>query len=113
VALVGDPSDELPGLPGVGPATAARWLQRFGGLDALLARLEEVEPARLRALLGERAEQLRLNERLARLRDDVALPPGPRHLPLTGEALARLRGLFERLEFRSLLPRLERLAPTA
>jgi DNA polymerase-1 len=106
-ALVGDPSDNLPGVPGIGPRTAAQLLARFGGLPALLARLDEVDPPRVRERLREHAGQLPLWLDLARLRSDVPLPPGPRY-----KALDRvgLKVLFEELEFASLLPRLEVLA---
>jgi DNA polymerase-1 len=106
VALVGDPSDNLPGVPGVGARTAARLVGRFGGVRELLARLDEVEPPRLRERLRAHADRLPLWLELARLRDDVPLPPGPRWAPLDVDALGRL---FVALEFESLLPRLEAL----
>lgn len=108
-ALAGDPTDELPGVPGVGGKTASALVRRFGSIAGLLARLEEVTPERVREALAERRELLSLWRDLARLRDDVPLPPGPRFAPLTSEARGRVRTLFEELEFRSLLPRLDAL----
>jgi DNA polymerase-1 len=105
-ALAGDPTDELPGVPGVGGKTASALVRRFGSVTALLARLEEVQPARLREALTAQRENLPLWRDLARLRDDVPLAAGPRFAPLTEESRARVRVLFEELEFRSLLPRL-------
>jgi DNA polymerase-1 len=108
-ALAGDPTDELPGVPGVGGKTAAALVRRFGSVAGLLARLEEVRPERVREALEERRETLPLWRDLAKLRDDVPLPAGPRFSPLTSEARARVRKLFEELEFRSLIPRLDAL----
>jgi DNA polymerase-1 len=109
VALVGDPSDNLPKVPGIGEATAARLVARFGDVDNLLAHLDELAEPRLRSTLAEHAEQARTNESLARLRDDAPLAGGPRFASLTQEARERTRTLFEELEFKSLLPRLASL----
>jgi DNA polymerase I len=106
-ALAGDPSDELPGVPGVGGKTAAMLVRRFDGVAGLLARLPEVRPARVARALAEVEADLPLWRDLARLRDDVPLPPGPRFAPLAPDARSRVRALFQELEFRSLMPRLE------
>lgn len=106
VALVGDASDDLPKVPGVGAKTAARWIARHGDVATLLAHYDEIEPARLRATVDAHRDQMLLVERLATLRTDVPLPDGPRVAAVDLDALARM---FEALEFRSLLPRLEPL----
>ncbi len=106
-ALVGDPSDNLPGVAGVGPRTAAELLRRFGSVDAMLARAREIPSPRTREAVLAAAAELPLLVTLARLRDDVPLRPGPRFAPVTPEARARVLRLFEELEFRSLLPRVE------
>jgi DNA polymerase-1 len=117
VALVGDVSDNLPGVPGVGPRTASRWVSQFGSISALLARLDQVSPPRLREVLMRHRQQLLRDEELAALRDDVELGVDLERAPdglargLTSAALARLHGLFSELEFNSLLPRLASLAP--
>jgi DNA polymerase-1 len=105
-ALVGDASDNLPGVPGIGPRTAARLLARFGHLPGLIAQLDEVEPPRVREALRAASDKLLFFRSLARLRTDVPLAAGPRHAPLDVD---RLRPLFEALEFSSLLPRLSAL----
>jgi DNA polymerase I len=112
IALVGDPSDELPGVPGIGPRTAAGLIRRFGSVQGALRRIDEVTPARVRDALAAGAERIRLWADLARLRDDVPLPPGPRYAPLSREARERLRELFAALEFRSLLPRIDAIVET-
>lgn len=111
VALVGDTSDNLPRVPGVGPSTASKWVRQYGSARALCDAAGEVEPARLRAELVARREQVLAIEALATLRRDVPLE-GPLCAPLTSSALERLRELFERLEFKSLMPRLAALHAT-
>ncbi len=106
-ALIGDTSDNLPGVPGIGPATARALLTEYPDARALLAGLEQIRPARTRELLQAHAEQIARVEGLARLRDDV---------PLVASELWRtptfveLRSRFEELEFKSLLPRLDKLS---
>jgi DNA polymerase-1 len=108
-ALAGDVTDEIPGVPGVGPKTASALVRRFGGVAGLLARIEEVEPAALRTTITGLATELPLWRELTRLHRDLPLPPRPRWAALTAEARQRTRALFEELEFRSLLPRLDAL----
>jgi DNA polymerase-1 len=105
-ALVGDASDNLPGVPGIGPRTASKLVQTFRDIPTLLDRLDEIEPSRLRDAVGAHRAQLRLNEELSRLRDDVALAAGPLASPIDAAAIDRLRGLFRDLEFGSLISRL-------
>jgi DNA polymerase-1 len=105
VALVGDPSDNLPGVRGVGPKTAAQLVRKFHDMPTLLAKLDEVSPESLRRALAENRDQIRLNEELATLRDDVPLGDGPIARPLGQSALERVRLWFEELEFKSLVPR--------
>ncbi|MGC4093565.1 MAG: 5'-3' exonuclease H3TH domain-containing protein [Polyangiaceae bacterium] len=108
-ALVGDNSDNLSGVPGVGPQTATKLLQAFGDVPALLARLEEVQPERVQRALRDNAERLAQNYQLSVLRRDVELPDGPLAAPLTTSSFERLRAVFEQLEFKSLLARLDAL----
>jgi DNA polymerase-1 len=108
-ALAGDVTDDIPGVPGVGPKTASALVRRFGGVAGLLTRTDEVEPDSLRASISALAGELTLWRGLTRLHDDVPLPPGPRWAAFTPEARGRTRRLFEALEFKSLLPRLDAL----
>jgi DNA polymerase-1 len=98
LALMGDSSDNIPGIPKVGPKTAAKWLNDFGSLDELLARAGEIKGKvgeSLRANLGS----LALSRRLAAIHCDVELDIGLRDLQ-PGEAdTARLREWYTRLEF--------------
>ena len=108
-ALVGDPSDHLVGVAGVGPRTAAELVARFGSIGELLAHLDDVSPAKLRETLRQASERLLMNETLARLHDDVPLSTSVLSAPLTESSRGRLAAEFEALEYKSLLLRLERL----
>jgi DNA polymerase-1 len=109
-ALLGDIADNLPGVPGIGARTAKKLVAEHGSVGALLAHLERVTPPKVREALASHAAQARLNEELATLRRDVALADGPLASPFTASARARLERLFEELEFKSLIPRLQALA---
>lgn len=109
VALVGDNSDNLPSVPGIGPATAKKLLERRETATELLRDAPSLSPARVGRKLLEHAEQILNTERLARLRADAPLPPPPHLASPTSESLAAWRELFEDLEFKSLLPRLDKL----
>lgn len=109
VALVGDPSDNLPGVPGIGPATAKKLLQARENIDELLRDAPRITPSRVGQLLLAHAEQMLTTERLARLRSDADLPQPPHLASATQAGLDALRAWFEALEFNSLLPRLDKL----
>jgi DNA polymerase I len=108
-ALVGDNSDNISGVSGIGPRAAAKLVQKFGDVAGILAHTDAIEPPRLRELVLGARQQLIDNEALTRLRDDVPLPEGELYRSLGAAAHERLRAIFEELEFRSLLPRLAKL----
>ncbi|MEM6788262.1 MAG: 5'-3' exonuclease H3TH domain-containing protein [Myxococcota bacterium] len=111
-ALVGDPADNLPKVPGIGIKTAVDLVRRYGDVAGVLAHRDALRP-RVRAALTDAADQIRQSEVLARLRRDVPVT-APLWAPVAASAPERLAGLFEALEFRSLLPRLAAaLHPTA
>jgi len=72
LALVGDTSDNIPGIPGVGPKTAAKWLADHGSLENVIGRAGELTPERFRPLVLEHAERVRRNLKMTTL--DLALP---------------------------------------
>jgi DNA polymerase-1 len=109
VALVGDASDNLPRVPGIGPRTASKWVSEHASAEALLAHAASLAPARASAELEAHAARVRENELLATLRRDVELGAGPFAAPLSAAARGRLGALFAELEFRSLAPRLAAL----
>jgi len=104
-ALRGDPSDNLPGIPGVGDKTAAKWVREFGSLDALIDRVDEVKGKAGDALRANLASVL-LNRRLTELVRDVDLPEQPADLVLKPWDRDAVHRLFDELEFRVLRDRL-------
>lgn len=108
-ALVGDSSDNLPRVSGVGDKTAQRLVAQFGSIEAMYAGLDQVKSAALRQTLQSASQLVLQNAALTRLRDDLVLPEGPRYRAFDSAAKAKLRALFEELEFQSLLPRLDKL----
>ncbi|WDH77419.1 DNA polymerase I [Microbacterium esteraromaticum] len=103
-ALVGETSDNLPGVPKVGEKTAVKWLIQFGSLDELLARAEEIKGV-VGGNLREHMDDVRRNRRLNRLLTDVELPLSPAELAVAPIDAQAVRDIFARLEFRTLLPR--------
>ena len=93
-ALVGDVTDDIPGVPGVGPRTATALVRQFGSVSGLLARLAEVASLPLRAAIAGLGTDLPLWRELTRLHEDVPLPRGPRWAALTAQARHRLQELF-------------------
>ena len=104
-ALRGDPSDNLPGVRGVGPKTAARLINSFGGIDGIYAHLDEHSP-KLRSSLAESRDTVQLNCELMELRRDVELGVSVADLALAPPDVEGARRLFDFLEFGSLLGRL-------
>ena len=108
VALKGDPSDNLPGVPGIGEKTASTLIQQFGSVENLLDHLDEV-PQKLRKLvpaLEAAREQILRNKKLNILVDDLDLDADPAEIRMGDWDQEEIRKLFLSLEFRSLLERL-------
>jgi len=105
-ALVGDSSDNIPGVAGVGPKTAARLLAQFSTVEELLEHLDEVDSDKLAARLRESSDQIRLNKKLASVVLDSPLELDINDLAWKGIQPGQLRQLFARLEFSRLMDRL-------
>jgi DNA polymerase-1 len=103
-ALVGETSDNLPGVPKVGEKTAVKWINEFGSLEEILRRKEEI-PGKVGESLREFADNAVRNRRLNRLVTDVELPVKPGDLARGDIDEASVREMFAKLEFRSLLER--------
>ena len=110
-ALVGDPSDNLPGLAGVGKKTASRWIVEHGNAAGIVAAAPTLKPARLGPAVAEHGADLELWEDLATVRSELGVAV-PHHGPFEAGAKAALASLYTELAFKSLLPRLDAL-PTA
>jgi len=111
VALKGDPSDNIPGVPGVGEKTAAKLVREFGSIEELLARTGELK-GKLREQIEAARERLLLNKDLARLNTSLELDIRPEDCVMGEWDPEAVRRLFTSLEFRSLLERLEDIGRT-
>ncbi|MFZ1926156.1 MAG: DNA polymerase I [Solirubrobacteraceae bacterium] len=105
--LKGDTSDNIPGIPGIGEKTASDLIQRFGGLEQVLAHVDEISGPKRKQNLVEHAQDARMSMSLATVQRDLALD-----FDLSGEAVrepdrSRLREVFRRYELRDPLRRLE------
>ena len=108
-ALVGETSDNLPGVPGVGPKTAAKWLNLYDGLDGVIAHAGQIR-GRAGASLREHLDDVVRNRRLNRLVTDVDLGIDPlRDLRPSGARREELARIMEALELRSLHRRAQRV----
>jgi DNA polymerase-1 len=106
LALVGDSSDNIPGVTGVGPKTAAKWLNQYQTLDALIANAAAVGGKVGENLRGS-LPTLELSRKLATIHTSVPLTLGPDALVPGAPDVPRLRDLYTRLELRSLLRALD------
>jgi DNA polymerase-1 len=105
LALVGDSSDNIPGVPKVGPKTAAKWLGQYGSLDELVGHAADIK-GKIGENLRAHLDQLELSRALATIRCDLELEVQPEQLALQSPDTEALREWFERLEFRTWLQQL-------
>lgn len=106
LALMGDSVDNIPGVQGVGPKTAVKWLQEYGSVDELIAQADKVGGKVGDNLRGS-IDVLRLSYQLATIKLDVALGFGPQDLKHTEQDKMTLLALFSDLEFKSWVRELE------
>src|SRR4029077_17969333 len=106
LALIGDSSDNIPGIDKVGPKTGARLLQQYGGVDNLVAHVAEI-PGKVGENLRLGLATLELSRRLAPIRTDLELPVSLEDLKPAAPDTPRLRELYTRFDLRALLRTLE------
>jgi len=111
LALVGDTSDNIPGVPKVGPKTAAKWLNQYTTLDNLLAHQAEIE-GKVGESLRSHTTELALSRQLATIDCDLDLELRPEDLSRRAPDTDRLREMYTRLELRSLLKQLPGWVPS-
>jgi len=109
LALVGDSSDNVPGVKGVGEKTALELLQRYGDLDAILEHANDIVNKRAREAVSQYADIARLSRELVTIRRDVPISLDLDALRVRAPDVSRLVELFTELEFRSLVPKLDQL----
>ena len=107
LSLVGDSVDNIPGVPGVGPKTAAELLERFSSVENLYARLDEVTSERIRLKLREAHAVVRKNQQLIRLREDIAGDFKLGDYQVARPEVPRLLALFTGWGFRTMRQELE------
>jgi DNA polymerase-1 len=103
LALMGDASDNVPGIRGVGEKTAADLVKRFGTAEEVLTRAKEIEREKLREAVLRDAEHVRLAKKLVTLDTDVPDLPAVADLPAHAPDVKALRAIFEELDFNNLL----------
>jgi DNA polymerase-1 len=102
LALIGDTSDNVPGVPKVGPKTAVKWLQEYGSLDAIIAHADAIK-GKIGDNLRESLGFLPLSRRLVTIKCDVPLEQGPQELRRVAPDVAVLREWYGRMEFKTWL----------
>src|SRR6266516_2153547 len=110
LALVGDSSDNIPGVRGIGDKTAVQLLETYGDLDTILARAADITGKRPREALLQQADNARLSRQLVTLRRDVPVELDLEQLRVRTPDTETLAALFTELEFRTLIPKLDDLA---
>ena len=106
LALTGDSSDNIPGVPKVGPKTAAKWLMTHGSLDNIMAHAGDIK-GKVGESLREHLDMLPLSRELTTIRCDLELETAATDLHMQAPDVARLRELYTDLEFTRLLEELE------
>ena len=107
-ALRGDPSDNLPSLAGVGEKTATKWIAEYGSLEALLKKSDEIS-GKVGESLRAGIEQVKLNHELTHLIRDVDVELEIEDLEVAVKDFKALREIFDRLEFRALKDRINKM----
>ena len=105
-ALVGDTSDNIPGVPGIGEKTATALIKSFGTVEAVIENLDDVVPPRAKNAITANLEQLRLSKHLATIVRDLDIEPDLEHSSVQNFERERIIDLFRELEFRSLVAKL-------
>jgi DNA polymerase-1 len=106
LALVGDSSDNIPGVPKVGAKTAAKWLNEYDSVDGILEHAGDIK-GKVGESLREHIDQLRLSQTLATIRQDVELDDGPAALKRSEADVETLKTLYSRFELKRLLDQLD------
>ena len=111
-ALVGESSDNLPGVPGVGPKTAAKWITTYGGLEGILAHSAEI-PGKVGESLRDHLDTVKLNRELNHLLTDLEVPRPLADLEYKGGDSGAIHRICDALQFRGMRSRLLGLAASA
>ncbi|MFC1969280.1 DNA polymerase I [Chloroflexota bacterium] len=108
--LMGDPSDNIPGVPNIGKKTATKLLQQFGSIEEIYARIDEVNPPRIQAILRENEDVARQSKQLATIDIQMPVTLDLDDCQVSHYERSQVAELLRELEFYSLLPRLPGVA---
>ncbi len=111
LSLVGDKTDNVPGVPNVGPKTAVKWLTEFGALDNIIANAEMIK-GKAGENFRKHLNELALSKQLVTLKTDVELAVTLHDLMLTKPDISKLQKLYAELEFKTLLSEILQTTPT-
>ncbi len=111
LALAGDSSDSIPGVPGIGPKTAAELLSVFNDLEGILSNTDKITQKKRKQLLEEFADQARLSKKLATVITDAPIDVSLERLKGGVQDTQTLKNIFQRLEFKNLYRNLVDLTP--
>ena len=103
---MGDSSDNIPGVPGVGEKTAIKLLKQFGTMENIYENLDQVSGKKLKEKLTDNEEQAKMSKVLATIEKEAPVEVKPEELPYNHEITDEVVALFKELEFKSLLDRL-------
>ncbi len=106
LALIGDTSDNVPGIPSVGPKTAAKWLKQYDNLDEIVKNAEKIK-GKVGEKFRDNVSQLELSKQLVTLKCDVELDKKPEDLKFRSADVEELKSWYSKLGFRSLLAELD------
>jgi len=106
LGLIGDKSDNVPGVPGIGEKTAIPLIQKYGSIENLYRHVEEVSQKGVRSKLIENKDKAFLSKELVTINTNVPVPIDFHKLPAMGQDTSKLVSLFSELEFKSLLTKL-------
>ena len=109
-ALIGDSSDNVPGVPGIGPKGAAKLIAEHGSLDQLYEDLDSLKPSKMKQKLSENKNAAFLSRDLIRLKEDVDIPTGPADYRLRDPDQQKLKDIYAELGFSTLLKELDSVA---
>jgi DNA polymerase-1 len=107
LGLMGDTSDNIPGVPGVGPKTALQLIKEYGSVEGVLGNLKNIRNERLRKAITEHADQARLSRELAVVKTDADVDLSLESARYTGADREALKAIFKEMEFSSLIQDLE------
>jgi len=107
--LVGDPSDNIPGVSGIGAKTAVKLIQQFGSIEEIYEHIDQVTPPKLQALLKENEAVARQSKELATIVTQTSVSLNPDDCQISQYDRNKVTELFRELEFASLLPRLPKI----